>query len=488
MRSVRSSIAVAAAIALLLLAAALLAWPIIPIDETRYVGVAWEMWLRGDFLVPHLNGEEYSHKPPLLFWLIDLGWWLFGVNDWWPRVVPTLFALASAALLAHIARLLWPDDRRAALAAPVLLVGSGLWMVVTPVIMFDLMVAFFALVAIAGVLHAWRGRWAGWLLCGAGIGFGVLAKGPVVLLHVAPAVVLAPYWMRERRPASWARWFGGFGIAFLVGAAIALAWALSAAHRASDAYGHAIFWGQTANRVVHSFAHARPLYWYLPFVPLMLLPWLVWPRAWRSLGALRRAAAESGVRLCTAWPLALFAMFSLMSGKQVHYLLPVVPAVMLLVARALSVGFAAGGGARDPLSTLPKIAFPAAAFVALAMAAGFHSRPAEGQDLGPMAQRLAALERANVPVAHVGTYQDQYQFTGRLERPLTVLHWKDVPAWLEAHPGGRVVVYFRDTTYEKVHLEYLQRYRGQRVGIAAREAALALAAHGGSSANDEAQQ
>ena len=45
--------------------------PVLPIDETRYLSVAWEMWLRGDFLVPHLNGEPYSHKPPLLFWLMN---------------------------------------------------------------------------------------------------------------------------------------------------------------------------------------------------------------------------------------------------------------------------------------------------------------------------------------------------------------------------------------------------------------------------------
>ena len=58
--------------------------PLWPVDETRYASVAWEMWLRGDFLVPHINGEPYSHKPPLLFWLIQAGWALFGVNDWWP--------------------------------------------------------------------------------------------------------------------------------------------------------------------------------------------------------------------------------------------------------------------------------------------------------------------------------------------------------------------------------------------------------------------
>ena len=46
-----------------LLLAALQLWlrPLLPVDETRYLSVAWEMWSRGDFLVPYLNGEPYSH-------------------------------------------------------------------------------------------------------------------------------------------------------------------------------------------------------------------------------------------------------------------------------------------------------------------------------------------------------------------------------------------------------------------------------------------
>ncbi|MDO9006664.1 MAG: glycosyltransferase family 39 protein, partial [Thiobacillus sp.] len=50
-----------------LTAVALLVRPLTPIDETRYVSAAWEMWLRGDFLVPYKNGEPYSHKPPFMF-------------------------------------------------------------------------------------------------------------------------------------------------------------------------------------------------------------------------------------------------------------------------------------------------------------------------------------------------------------------------------------------------------------------------------------
>jgi hypothetical protein len=48
--------------------------PPFPIDETRYLTVAWEMYQRNDWVLLHLNGAPYSHKPPLLFWLINLGW------------------------------------------------------------------------------------------------------------------------------------------------------------------------------------------------------------------------------------------------------------------------------------------------------------------------------------------------------------------------------------------------------------------------------
>lgn len=30
--------------------------PLFPVDETRYIAVAWEMWEQREFLVPHLNG------------------------------------------------------------------------------------------------------------------------------------------------------------------------------------------------------------------------------------------------------------------------------------------------------------------------------------------------------------------------------------------------------------------------------------------------
>ncbi|MDD3651243.1 glycosyltransferase family 39 protein, partial [Immundisolibacter sp.] len=111
------ALALTAGLGLLMLASR----PLLPVDETRYLSVAWEMWLRGDFIVPHKNFAVYVDKPPLLFWLMQAGWAVFGVNEWWPRLVPTLAALASLLLTARLAGALWPQRPRLAGLAPWLL-------------------------------------------------------------------------------------------------------------------------------------------------------------------------------------------------------------------------------------------------------------------------------------------------------------------------------------------------------------------------------
>jgi len=132
---------------------------VLPVDETRYLAVAWEMWNRGDWLVPYLNGEAYHHKPPLLFWLIHVGWKLFGVNEWWPRLVPGFFSLGSLFLTAHLARQLWPQHPQIALWVPLILLSCLWWSLFTSVVMFDLILAFFTLL---GMVALFKKSW-GWL-------------------------------------------------------------------------------------------------------------------------------------------------------------------------------------------------------------------------------------------------------------------------------------------------------------------------------------
>jgi 4-amino-4-deoxy-L-arabinose transferase-like glycosyltransferase len=224
-----------------LLLTALITRPLLPIDETRYLSVAWEMWQSHQFVVPHINGIPYSHKPPLLFWLIQAGWSVFGVNEWSARMTPPMFGLLAVLLTIHLSRMLWPDQRELHKNIPYLLLGTCFWSVYGTLTMFDMLMACFSLIA-------WMGLWTGqvrkkylcWLLYGTATGLGILTKGPVILVYIVPPALLAPWWIEKGKISSWTCWYGSLIAAIAAGVLMALVWAIPAARAGGEEYGQAI--------------------------------------------------------------------------------------------------------------------------------------------------------------------------------------------------------------------------------------------------------
>ena len=194
-KSERSMLLLALLLLALLTGVAFIARPMTPIDETRYISVAWEMWLRGDFLVPFKNGAPYSHKPPLMIWLFQAGWAVFGVCEWWPRLVSPLVSAANLLLTVGLARRLWPDRQGIGGPAVLILASSLLWTFFSTAAMFDIILALFTLLGMHGTLMASEGKFRrGFALLGLAIGLGILTKGPVILVQVLPVALLAPWW------------------------------------------------------------------------------------------------------------------------------------------------------------------------------------------------------------------------------------------------------------------------------------------------------
>lgn len=311
-----------------LLLTALYCRPVLPIDETRYLSVAWEMWRNHQFLVPHINGVPYSHKPPLLFWLIQAGWSIFGVNQWTARITGPLFGFFVILLSVRLARVLWPNQHQLHTGLPYLLLGTCFWAFYGTLTLFDMMIACFALIAWLGLRRVEAGgTGSGWLLYGLATGLGLLAKGPVILVYILPPALLAPWWTEKGR-IPWSGWYGGLAAAVTVGVLMALAWAIPAARAGGEEYGQAILFGQTAGRIVHSFAHQRPWYWYLLLLPILLFPWSFLPPIWKGSRRLRLTLEN---RFCLSILVPAFVLLSAISGKQVHYLLPLLPPLFLLL-------------------------------------------------------------------------------------------------------------------------------------------------------------
>lgn len=503
-----------------------LARPLMPVDETRYAAVAWEMWTRGDFIVPRLDGLPYDHKPPLLFWLMHAGWAVFGVNAWWPRLISPLFTAGTLVLLVALARRLWPDRPATATMAPLLLVGSALPAAFATTLMFDTMLAFFVTLAWLGLVRAGQDApRSGFALLAAGLAGALLAKGPVALVHVLPPMVLAPWWL-PRSDRSWARWSGGCAAALVVGAVAVLAWAVPAALAGGEAYREAIFWRQSAGRMVDSFAHAAPWWFHLAGLPLVLAPWLPWATWWQ--GCRRLQWHDGGLRLLLVLGLPAFLFFSTISGKRWQYLLPELGVAALLAARALdgqtpsrwarlgpvltlaaagALAAAAGMGAfgaglgigadTSPLLaagvvvlmcalglSLPRAGSPVAearrlacaAVVALAsLSLGLAAALRLPYDVEPLGAQLARFERESRPVALNTGSHGQWTFAGRLHRPLAEIRSDEALPWLARHPEGRVLFVHRSDAELPPGTEvvFRHRWRGRWIAVLAAPAGAA---------------
>jgi 4-amino-4-deoxy-L-arabinose transferase-like glycosyltransferase len=458
----------------------------IPVDETRYLSVAWEMWLRGDFWLPYLNGQIYDHKPPLLFWLFQLGWAVFGVNDWWPALVGPLAALVNLLLLRQLASKLWPEQPQVALLAPWILIATLLWTLFATTAMFDILLTCCVLLGMLGLqaLQAGTTR-KGHVLLAMAIGLGLLAKGPVIFLHLLPVALLARFWAKDKTPHGWymALWPG-----FLLGICIALAWAIPAAIDGGEDYAHAILWRQVANRTIATEIHVRPFYWYWLFLPAILFPWIFWSRLWKDL-SLRQLLKDDGQRFCLVWLLGGLLIFSAVSSKQIHYLIPLLPAFALLVARVLvnSVAvqkfygdlwlvllFALIGLFLLCLPNIPRLSswhwvqamdavwggsvltialilafcllwmrrlpvVTVALSVVLAVFVSvmcFFNRNEQAFNLKPSALQVKNYQQQGIPCAYVGTYHGQLNFLGRLTQPIPVVDQDQVASWVAQHPDG----------------------------------------------------
>ncbi len=475
--------------------------PLVPVDETRYLAVAWEMWWRDSLAVPYLNGAYYDGKPPLFFWLMHLGWRAFGVNEWWPRLLAPLSGLGALLLVRAIAGRLWPNHA-AKDTAPLILLGSLYWALFCASTMFDMLLGFFALLSVYGVIRAWQeGGARHFILAGLALGCGILAKGPVVFLPALFIVLSARWWAGQGRMkrVTWRAWYGGALGAAGISALVALAWLVPMALGSDIEYLKNMTVHQTAGYVSESFSHRRPIWWYVPLLPVLLFPWSFWPRAWLAFGAAKTMSGDPGVRLCAVWAVAVLIVFSLISGKQAHYPLLMFPAVALLLARLLperdrtgdgsllapaialialgvlciSVGggiipggaaawldqmtlqvwYFAGAGLiglglattlarRGVLHMRITVLAAASCAMILVLAWGVMRASSPAYDMRPASAYLSQIESRGAPIAIAASYDGQFNFYGRIKVHIEKITAVAAESWALAHPDGYIIALY----------------------------------------------
>jgi len=356
-------------------------WGLVGADETRYVRVSRELFGRQDWYLLTLYGEPYDQKPPLPFWMMAGAMKLLGERHM--ELASRLPGILAAAGTLVVTMLVGGTllGRRAGWLAAVILLTTAQFFDSAAQAKLDMPFTFWIALSVGAWMARPLGRplvWKSWLLVWGGITLAFLTKGPLAVLVLLGAIAGESVMARSWRPWREARLISG--LLFL--AAWVGAWLWGQAQAVGDAFVAQQVQGETVNRLLRG-DHTGPPWFYLPKLPTTIAPgWtllaipiaLIWWRGRTQPPAADPAVAGRGARFgaVLGWFVVPFVVLCIASGKRESYILPLLPALALLLAagvqRFIGLDRPLGAWARAldiPPAVLGAIALAAAALTLL---------------------------------------------------------------------------------------------------------------------------
>jgi 4-amino-4-deoxy-L-arabinose transferase-like glycosyltransferase len=357
--------------------------PLLDDADSVHAEVAREMLLRHDYVTLYANGIRYLEKAPLLYWSMAASFRLFGVSTAAARVPLALTVLALSLAVEAFARRVFLSAQAGLYAALILLSSFGIF-IFTRILIPDAMVCLWLTVALycfwlteensgSGAAPSRRLCWAFAACCA----LNVLTKGLIGI--VFPVAIVLVYLLLTRGPiAAIARirqlHLLSSAAVFLTFAApwhilIALAnpgqghpGGLTFAHGhlsvplPTQGNVHGWLWFYFVNEQLLRYLNLRvprdydtvPLWLFWGLCLVWLMPWSAFvvqavgravpfrDRAWRLRRYTRTSVPqERTLLLFLTWAVVPLLFFSL-STRQEYYVLPTLPAIILLIAGYLS--------------------------------------------------------------------------------------------------------------------------------------------------------
>ena len=332
--------------------------PLLGPDEPRYAEVAREMFLRGDWVTPTLGGFNWFEKPALLYWFEILFYKLFGISEFASRLGPALCGLGTIFFLWLVGKRVAPRSQFANWTA--MIAASTLSLIVfSRGASFDIVVTFPLTASLAGyIIHDLDEKKRRFpLFCFyLFIGIALLAKGLIGL--VFPVMIVGFYLLFTRRWPN--RTFllsliWGIPLFVLVAAIWYFPMYLRHGYQFIDEF---IIQQHFQRFTSNKYQHPQPFIFFFWVLPLMTIPWLplFLIAVWRALISLMRKFRELGrnvdespgsgsnngevpvtgfnetqiTSFSLSWLLVPLLFFSFSGSKLPGYILPAVPAAILL--------------------------------------------------------------------------------------------------------------------------------------------------------------
>ncbi|HBB96853.1 MAG TPA: hypothetical protein DC054_15855 [Blastocatellia bacterium] len=349
-------------------------FPLVGPDEPRYAEVAREMLVRRDFITPTLGGLPWFEKPPLLYWMMMLSYRVLGVSEYAARLGPAICGLLTGVFVYWIGRAVDEANRndRSSGEARAANTGLGRWSALVWLssigaislsrgASFDIVLTMTVSGALACFFvfevrtrsepgsprgqPAWGGgndgvRPTNSLLIAFYFfaGISLLAKGLIGFVIIFGVVAI---YFVARRESPTARFAKSFLWGLPLSLAIAAVWyGPMIAKHGWTFIDQFIIQHHFARFVTNKYHHPAPIYFYLPVLVGLALPWTIVLAAsfvsvrrwnWRGQLPLDRARAFALV-----WLLVPLVFFSFSGSKLTAYILPALPGAALLMGERIA--------------------------------------------------------------------------------------------------------------------------------------------------------
>ena len=319
-------------------------------DEPRYAWIARDMAETGDWVTPRLYGKPWFEKPPLFYWGAALFFKLFGVSEAAARLPSAISALLATLALAWLALRLYGAEtaRWLLLLLPTTLGMIGFSHAAATDMPFSGMLTI-AMVCAAVVLCLTRDEnspilprtpWLALILFGFFLGLAVLAKGHAAIILTGGAVFFWALFTKRWRDA-----FRLFHPAALAAFSLtALPWYILCARRNPDFFRIFIIEHNFKRFLTPEFQHIQPFWYYGAVLLIALLPWTalaVWSLVVAAMQLTRKKHLSPSSLFFLSWALFCLVFFTISRSKLPGYILPSIPALVVLVTRSL-IAFAIG--------------------------------------------------------------------------------------------------------------------------------------------------
>lgn len=304
-------------------------------QEHRWADIVSGMFIRHDFLHPYLGNAQYYDKPLLSYWLMaGLSWLMGGVNTLALRIPSALAGLLAVWSVVRMGTFI--KDKALGLLAGWLFVTTYFlvfWARVSSADMLNVAGTFFALAWYLD--HRDSTRFFDYFVFFITLAFTALCKG--LGGAIVPMIGVLVDVCQRRRFSILLAWRLYAALVPALMLYFLPFWASS--HFGGHQYGESglyLVYRENILRYFQPFDHEGPIYTYLIFLPLYLLPWTIFfvpalcalPRRFKHLNERERW-------LCFTFA-AVFLFFTLSGSRRSYYVLPIVPFALLFTAEWLA--------------------------------------------------------------------------------------------------------------------------------------------------------